>query len=256
MLPRTPGMVALAQQFDDHALMATVLGVRPAVSPAELLSAFRSRFGIRRNEVNIEVCAPPFDFFVPFEHSSDTERVLHSSRSFECCGEKMSFMRWHRACGWDDRLGQLRFFSKLGFDGLPLDAWEPEALKQVVSSLGGELVEIVPPSDRWVIEVKAWLKDPDAVPKMYEVQIPSRAGRQLCWKHPVIIHLEEVLESVHGIQGPEEAARKRPRRLQCWPRRIDGTGPPPFRDGAHSFGGGTGLGRAGGSDFPRVKTEL
>ena len=73
-------------------------------------------------------------------------------------------------------MGQLRFFSKLGFDGLPLDAWEPEALKQVVSSLGGELVEIVPPSVRWVIEVKAWLKDPDAVPKMYKVQIPSRAG--------------------------------------------------------------------------------
>ncbi|WP_230684122.1 hypothetical protein, partial [Streptococcus pneumoniae] len=68
-------------------------------------------------------------------------------------------------------MGQLCFFSKLGFDGLPLDAWEPEALKQVVSSLGGELVEIVPPSDRWVIEVKASLNDSDTIPKMYEVQI-------------------------------------------------------------------------------------
>ena len=37
VLPRTPGMVALAQQFDDHALMATVLGTRPAVSPTNLL---------------------------------------------------------------------------------------------------------------------------------------------------------------------------------------------------------------------------
>src|SRR4051812_7012941 len=111
----------------------------------------------------------------------------------------MSFMHWHHACGWDDRLGKLCFFSKLGFDNLPLNDWEPEALKQVFSSLGSELVDIVPPSDIWIIEVKAWLKDPDTVSKMYEVEIPSREGRQLCWKHPVIIHLQEVLESVHGI---------------------------------------------------------
>ena len=147
-------------------------------------------------------------------------------------------------------MGQLHFFSKLGFDGLPLDAWELEAHKQVISSLGGELVEFMPSSDRWVIEVKVWLKDLDVVAKMYEVQIPSRAGRQLCWKHPVIIYLEDVLESVHGIQGPEEAARKCPRHLQCWPGRIDGIGTPPCRDSAHSFGGGTGLGQTGGSDFP------
>uniref|UniRef100_A0ACD5YCR8 Uncharacterized protein n=1 Tax=Avena sativa TaxID=4498 RepID=A0ACD5YCR8_AVESA len=256
VLSRTPGMVALAEEFNDNALMATMLGTHPIVLPTDLLSAFRSCFGIRRIVVNIEVCALPFDFFVRFTHSSDGKCVLHSSHSFECYGDKMSFLHWHHACGWDDRLGKLCFFSKLSFDGLRLHAWEPEALKQVVSRLGGELVEIVPLSDRWIIEVKAWLKDLDIVPKMYNVDIPSRPRRHLCWKHPLIIHLQEVLDPIHGIQDPDEAARKHPRRLQYWLGRIDGTGPPPFRDGAHGFGGGIGRGQAGGSDFPRVKTEV
>ena len=104
ILSRTQGMLALTEEFREHALMATVLGTRPDVSPADLVAALRSKFGIRRKEVHVEVCAPPADFFVRFVSSSDRERVLQSSRSFECCGEKMSFRRWHHGCG-DTLLG-------------------------------------------------------------------------------------------------------------------------------------------------------
>ena len=55
----------------------------------------------------------------------------------------------------------------ISFDGLPLDAWEPEALKQLVNSLDGELVEILPPTNKWFIKVKAWLEDPSSVPLEY-----------------------------------------------------------------------------------------
>jgi len=99
ILSRTPGMQALSEEFGEHALMATVMGERPKVSPADLVSALRSKFGIRRKEVQVEVYAPPYDFFIRFVSSSDRSRVLESSRSFEIFGEKMSFIHWHRGCG-------------------------------------------------------------------------------------------------------------------------------------------------------------
>jgi hypothetical protein len=158
-------------------------------------------------------------------------------------------------------LQEIPFLCKMSFDGLPLDAWEPEALQQVVNSLDGELVEILPPTSRWSIQVNAWLKHPGNIPKLYDLEITSTAKRWLTRKHDVIMHVEEVLEASHGVidyiprHDLEEESRKRPRRLATWAGRVDGTGPPPYRDGAHSFGGATGSAQASGSNFASVRTE-
>ena len=87
----------------------------------------------------------------------------------------------------------------ISFDGVPLDAWEPEALKQLVNSLDGELVEILLPTNKWFIKVTAWLEDPSSVPLEYEVEIPYKARHQLTQKHHVIIHVEEVTDPSNGI---------------------------------------------------------
>jgi hypothetical protein len=81
-------MLALAEEFHHHALMATVEGKRSAVSPADLVVALRARFGIHQKAVKVEVCAPPSDFLVRFVSSSDYECVLHTFRVFKCYGKK------------------------------------------------------------------------------------------------------------------------------------------------------------------------
>ena len=74
--------------------------------------------------------------------------------------------------------------------------------------------------------------------------------------------MEEVLEAIRGLvnyiprHDLEEERRKRARRLATWAGRVDGRGPPQHRDGAHSFGGATGSGQAGGSDFSSVRNEF
>ena len=174
-------------------------------------------------------------------------------------------------------VSELGFLSKVSFDRLSLDAWEPEALSRLVISLGGVIVEILPPSDSCNIAVKAWLQDPNGVPKLYDIEIPGSYVRQssvpssesdYCAspsppgsptsrrsiKHQVIIHVEEVLDHSHVIIGnpaldvDDKASTKRRHRFHTWFGRVDGTGPPPFRDGAHSFGGPVGRGRADGAN--------
>ena len=170
VLSRTGGMEARDAKFRDHVLVATVLGSRPDVSPAVLLSAL-AKLGIQEKQVKVEVCAPPSDFTLKFFSSSDCDRVRHTRGSFKCVGAPMSFARWHRGVGGSDL--ELGFLSMLSFDRLPLDAWEPEALSRPVNSLGGDIVEILSPSDSCSIAVKAWLQDPNGVPKLYDVEIPE-----------------------------------------------------------------------------------
>ena len=99
VLSRTPRMNALAKEFEELALMASVLGRRPAMTPLDFLAEFSSKLGIQKQLVKVEVTAPPTDFFVRFVSSFDCERGLHLSGAFECCGAKMIFQRWHR--GWE-----------------------------------------------------------------------------------------------------------------------------------------------------------
>lgn len=61
----------------------------------------------------------------------------------------------------------------LGFEGLPEEAWEPQAVNLVLADLDGELIEMLPPTDRWVLPVTVWLRDPCAVPKRLTVTVPA-----------------------------------------------------------------------------------
>jgi hypothetical protein len=65
---------------------------------------------------------------------------------FQCCGAPLSISSCHCARGGD--ASELGFLCKINFDGLPLEAWEPEALNHLINNLCGEIVEIVPPDYR------------------------------------------------------------------------------------------------------------
>jgi predicted small secreted protein len=61
------------------------------------------------------------------------------------------------------------------------------------------LLEILPLKGMWIIMVKAWLKQPDNILKLYEVEITSTKRGRLTHKHDVIIHVKDVLEASRGI---------------------------------------------------------
>ena len=46
-------------------------GSRPPVSPEMVVGAVVVQCGVNRRNVKVEVCAPPFDFFVRFRLSED-----------------------------------------------------------------------------------------------------------------------------------------------------------------------------------------
>jgi len=98
--------------------------------------------------------------------------------------------------------------------------------------------------------------------ELYELEITGTPKRRLTHRNMVIIHVEEIVEANHGLtdflprHDPGPSLSRKRRRHSCSAGRIDGTGPPPFRDGAHSFLGASGRGRAGGSGFSTVKTEF
>ena len=67
----------------------------------------------------------------------------------------------------------LKYKTKMSFEGLPDKAWTTQAVKDVVKGLGGDLIEIITPSNRRELEVIAWIRDPAIVGKMVMVEIPE-----------------------------------------------------------------------------------
>ena len=55
-------------------------------------------------------------------------------------------------------------------------AWECGAISHLINNLNGQLVEILSPDDRWQLEVTAWLKNPSAVPRIYDLEVPEPVG--------------------------------------------------------------------------------
>ena len=76
VLRRTAGMYRLEEKLRGHALVGTVEGNRPPVSPAQVVAALEAQCGVRREDVMVEVCSPPADFLVRFQSGEDCTRVL------------------------------------------------------------------------------------------------------------------------------------------------------------------------------------
>ena len=230
VLSRTPGMVKLEEKWSGRALMATVGGSRPPVSPEMVVGAVVEQCGVNHRNVKVEVCAPPFDFFVRFRCSEDCTRILHASPGLVVNGETLTMSRWHHGHG--GRPSELPYLTKLRFERFPREVWEPQAVNQFINRLGGQLVEMLKPEDSWYLRVMAWMKNPSEVPPVYDVEVPEpelppsefdapySTTTKPSLVHTILIHVEQVVDP-----GPF------------------------FRTGGHCFGGPSGMGSAGGEDI-------
>ena len=273
VLTRTPTMSKLEKQWRGYALLATIEGQRPPVSPEDMLAVLEAKCEVKRRDVKIEVCAPPADFFLQFRSMEDCTKVVHLSGSLVCCGETVRFRRWHRS--HSATKSELLYPAVVSFDNFPREAWEPEAVGKFINLLGGHVDELLPAMDGWRLGVLAWMKDPSSVPKLFSLEIPetdlvpsppydpdgvhtpsppSSPTKKRTSVYNIIVHVEEVTDRgpimTEGTQLYDDDYRntKRTHRFPTWSGRVDGRGPPTMVNGGHCFAGPSGKGKAGGKE--------
>ena len=139
----------------------------------------------------------------------------------------------------------------MSFDGLPEEAQEPQVVNLLVAAIDGELIEMLPQEDRWIVPLKAWLRDPNSVPKQLIVTVPARAvplappssdieedaygpsspTRKLTRDYSVLVHVKETVDrgpllmDGSGFYPDEDEDLSRRHKFQTWRGKIDGTGP-------------------------------
>ncbi|XBJ06207.1 hypothetical protein VPH35_024857 [Triticum aestivum] len=277
VLRRTAGMYRLEEKLRGRALVGTVEGNRPPVSLAQMVAALEAQCGVRREDVMVEVCSPPADFLVRFRSGDDCTRVLiYHSCKLTVGGETIQFCRWHlkEICPrGNNKESSMKFLTRLSFDGLPLEAWEVEFVTNLVSSLGGDLVKMLKPTDRCFVVVEAWMKNPNKLPKLYEVELPEPELRQddptsdsdvpisppssrLKDDKPTVVHFLNIhvlkvidhspilTELPPAYDYDEESNSARCHTFTCYPGTIDGA-ERAYIGGGHGFAGPGSDGRAG-----------
>jgi hypothetical protein len=65
------------------------------------------------------------------------------------------------------------YHTKLSIKGLPEEAQEPQTLNLLLAGLDGEVDEVLPGTDLWVVTVTAWMRDPCDVPKRLAITVLS-----------------------------------------------------------------------------------
>lgn len=265
-------MEELEADFRNRALLATVGGRQPAVSPEALVQSLARICGVEQRHVRVEVTHPA-DLFITFSSNADCDHVFSFSSKMRCVGAPISFQRWHRCAQASG--SKLEFFCKLGIKGMPASAWECGAISQLINKLNGPLVEILPPDDRWQLEVTAWMKNPSGIPKIYDMEIPepvslmdsldeeftvssphpSPPSERPSLIHPLTIHVMDVVDrTVPYLQfkpnfvpyDDEDLTRRHDYSCSCFRGRINDTGREGVpNSGAHPFGGPGGYDMAG-----------
>ena len=200
----------------------------------------------------MEVAGPPYHFFVRFNSDEDCMRVVDLQPELRCDGAYVNIRRWSlHACGAP---GKLEYKTVLSIEGLPDEAWEPQAVNLLLAGLGGELIEILPTNDRWVLPISAWLRDPFDVPKVLILTVPApplpptqsdsiedgespppptSPTKKNTQNFNLLIHVKEVIDRgpllTEGItdasSSDEDEDLSRRHTFQTWRGKIDGTGP-------------------------------
>ncbi|XBJ11815.1 hypothetical protein VPH35_016454 [Triticum aestivum] len=238
-------MYRVEEKLRGHALVGTVEGHRPPVSLAQVVAALESQCSLFRDHIMVELTAG---------------------------GATIQFSRWHRGMG--DEASSLKFLTRLSLDGLSQEAWEVEFVGKLVSSIGGDLVKMVKPTDRCFVVVEAWMKNPSKVPKLYEVELPepdlpedyptsdsdgpiSPPSSHLTLEKPTVLHVVKIhilkvidrspilTELPPAYDYDDESNSARCHTFSCYPGTIDGT-ERAYIGGGHGFAGPGTDGRAGG----------
>ncbi|XBH92910.1 hypothetical protein VPH35_083945 [Triticum aestivum] len=249
------GSVASAGVSEESvALCSHVVVV--AGSGGALAAAMASHCAIRLAAMKVEVTSPPFHFFVRFDSLEDCTHVVLASEQVCCGGGRISFQRWSSLSR--GRPSKLEYKTTLSLEGLPEEAWDPDTVNLVLTGVDGELIDMLPATDKWVLPCTAWLRNPSAIPKVLTVSAPApplqpwtpdsddeNAHSPPCPNSPIdrgtidftmAIHVKEVID--HGpllteglpneLLPDEDVDLSRKHTFTTWRGKIDGTGPGPY----------------------------
>ena len=248
VVARTAGMAELEASFRGRALLATVEGDL-RVTPAALLAAMEVECSVAQSSVQVQVTSPPFHFFLKFDSEDNCSAVALSE--LESGGAHIRFRRWsHCARG---KPGKMEYRTTLSIEGLPEEAQESQTLKLLVAGLDGEIIEVLPATDRWVVTVSAWLRDPCSVPKMLTITVPEpilpridpdsdedvesppppcSPRQKKNMEYQLIIHVKDVVDRGELLSDlppkylPDEGVDlSRRHTFNIWRGKVDGTGP-------------------------------
>ncbi|KAE8801089.1 hypothetical protein D1007_23300 [Hordeum vulgare] len=219
----TAGMAVCERDFYGRVLYTTIIGQsRSVVTPEALEAAMESHYVVRRTAAKLR-----------------------------CCGSRISFQRWSSFSR--GKPGKLEHKTMLSLEGMMEEAWDPHTVNLVLVGVYGELIDMLPATDKWVLSVIAWLHDPCGVSKVLTVSVPAPPNGP--WKpdsdnenahsppapnspteratvdFPVIMHVKEVVD--HGPLLSEGLALEflphededltRKHIFTTWRDKIDGT---------------------------------
>ncbi|KAE8779491.1 hypothetical protein D1007_47509 [Hordeum vulgare] len=254
LISRPSGMAALERAFLEYALYAVIIGQpRRKVTSEALAAAVEFECGILPSEMTVEVTGPPFHFFLRFHSVEDCTHVVYALEQLRCGESRIGFQRWS---SWlRGKPSQLPYKTTLSLEGLPEEAWDEDTVNLVLASVDGELIDMLPSTDKWLLHCTAWLRNPSAVPKVLTVSVPapplqpwkpdsddenahspprplSPTDRR-CIDFTVIMDVKEVIDRgpllTEGLADeflPDEGVDlTRKHTFATWRGKIDGTGP-------------------------------
>ncbi|KAE8794483.1 hypothetical protein D1007_30791 [Hordeum vulgare] len=172
LIAHTSGMVALERAFLGRALYAVIIG-QPwsKVTPEALAAALEFECGILPSEMKVEVTGPQFHFFVRFHSLEDCTSVVHASEHLHCGGSRIGFQRWSR---WSHgKPSKLLYKTTLSLEGLPEEAWDQDTINLVLAGVDGELSDMLPATNKWLLHCTTWQRNPSAVSKVLTMSVPT-----------------------------------------------------------------------------------
>ncbi|KAI5008704.1 hypothetical protein ZWY2020_009752 [Hordeum vulgare] len=239
LIARPSGMAALERAFLGHTLYAVIIGQpRRKVTPEALAAAVKFECGILPSEMTVEVTGPPFHFFLRFHSVEDCTRVVYASEQLRCGGSRIDFQRlssWSRG-----KPSQLPYKTTLSLEGLPEEAWDEDTINLVLARVDGELIDMLPSTDKWLLHCTAWPAPPLQPWKpdsddenAHSPPRPLSPTDRRCIDFTVIMHVKEVIDRgpllTEGLADeflPHEGVDlTRKHTFATWQGKIDGIGP-------------------------------
>ncbi|CAD6272682.1 unnamed protein product [Miscanthus lutarioriparius] len=173
VVPRTPALQAVEDEL-SLALVALVLGTRPAVTPAAMLHYLHEHYGITEERVTVRRTRPD-DFLVRFSRQADLELVLDNQRP-EGAPFALCWRRWTRLIMGS--AGPFRYRVLVGMKGISSHALSSEVAQNIIGSAGAKVEIANPealadPDDERELFVACWCAHPDRVPDEIIMAVPE-----------------------------------------------------------------------------------
>lgn len=173
VVPRTPA-IQVAEDALSLALLALVVGTRPAVTPAMVLAHLVGRYGVMEDHVTVRRSRPD-DFLVRFRRREDLELVL-SSPAPPGAPFVLRWRRWSRLILGS--AGAFRYRVLVGLKGIPSHAHSKETAQIILGSscINVDIANpeaVADPEDERELFVAAWCAHPDLVTDEKIMAVPE-----------------------------------------------------------------------------------